>query len=251
MQIFLLFMLLLSPKSLFITCLPTISNTTSFNNNALKPSLAPLLFEDLAVAKSSSEQLLSNAILLGGGSPYSSYRVSASHKPIFSYIGCFADKREMRDIGEKDFTFLTKYNKSMPTVELCVLLCSQDGFRFAGVQAFDECYCGNSYGRYNETNLANCFFQCGGKYTCGGYNANSVYYISKQSSNYNINSNSNNKNHNNEIDRALAMSSSISANPCQNSPCQNSGICVTLMDDKVLLNLFNNVLRVYKIARFV
>lgn len=61
--------------------------------------------------------------------------VATHNRPMFSYIGCFADKRELRDIGDKDFTFITKYNKTMPTVELCVYLCSQDGYNFAGVQA--------------------------------------------------------------------------------------------------------------------
>ena len=43
----------------------------------------------------------------------------------------------------------------------------------------DECYCGNSFGQYNATAAAKCFFNCGGKYKCGGYNANSVYEITK------------------------------------------------------------------------
>ncbi len=82
----------------------------------------------------------------------------------------------------------------------------------------DECYCGNNYGRYNETDNSNCFFRCGdNKYTCGGYNANSVYYISKPSS---------------DFDRVLQLNINVAANPCANSPCQNSGICVTLMDDR-------------------
>jgi hypothetical protein len=160
---------------------------------------------------------------------------SAVPIPSFNYIGCFSDKRELRDLGDKDFTFITKYNKSMPTVELCVLLCSQDGFSFAGVQAFDECYCGYSYGRYNETDSRNCFFNCGGKYTCGGYNANSVYYISLKKKD--ALSEKLDKKPNGELDRSLVSSSSSSAidqnqNPCLASPCKNSGICVTLMDDR-------------------
>ena len=48
----------------------------------------------------------------------------------------------------------------------------------ADIDPFDFHYSGNTYGRYNATENSNCFFQCNGKYTCGGYNANSVYYIS-------------------------------------------------------------------------
>lgn len=57
------------------------------------------------------------------------------NKPIFSYVGCFNDRRELRDVGDKDYTFITKFNKSIPTVELCVLLCAQDGYSIAGIQA--------------------------------------------------------------------------------------------------------------------
>lgn len=57
------------------------------------------------------------------------------NKPIFSYVGCFNDRRELRDVGDKDYTFITKFNKSLPTVELCVLLCAQDGYSIAGIQA--------------------------------------------------------------------------------------------------------------------
>ncbi|CAF0728575.1 unnamed protein product [Brachionus calyciflorus] len=141
------------------------------------------------------------------------------NKPIFSYVGCFADRREARDIYEKEYTYITKFNKTLPTVELCVNLCAQDGYTVAGIQAFDECYCGNTYGRYNATEENNCFFQCAGKYTCGGYNANSVYFISS----FQIAGGR-------ENDRSLM--NAVPNNPCASSPCLNSGMCITLMDDK-------------------
>ena len=56
-------------------------------------------------------------------------------KVIFNYIGCYRDKRESRDINERDFSYITKFNKSIPTVEICVQLCSKEAFKFAGVQA--------------------------------------------------------------------------------------------------------------------
>jgi hypothetical protein len=55
--------------------------------------------------------------------------------PSFKYLGCFNDKREQRDIIDKDFSFITKYNKSIPTVELCTSMCFKNGFKYAGVQA--------------------------------------------------------------------------------------------------------------------
>ena len=65
----------------------------------------------------------------GGGNGY------YLNKPVFTYVGCFNDRRELRDVGDKDYTFITKFNKSLPTVELCVLLCAQDGYSIAGIQA--------------------------------------------------------------------------------------------------------------------
>ena len=56
-------------------------------------------------------------------------------KPVFSYVGCYNDRRDSRDIGEKDFSYITKFNKSMPTVELCVQLCAKEGYTVAGIQA--------------------------------------------------------------------------------------------------------------------
>jgi hypothetical protein len=56
-------------------------------------------------------------------------------KPVFSYIGCYNDRRDSRDIGEKDFSYITKFNKTLPTVELCVHLCAKEGLNVAGIQA--------------------------------------------------------------------------------------------------------------------
>ena len=56
-------------------------------------------------------------------------------KPVFSYVGCYNDRRDSRDIGETDFSYITKFNKSIPTVELCVHLCAKEGYTVAGIQA--------------------------------------------------------------------------------------------------------------------
>lgn len=61
--------------------------------------------------------------------------IDSAFRPVFSYVGCFNDRRESRDISEKDFSYITKFNKSIPTVELCVQLCAQDGYTIAGIQA--------------------------------------------------------------------------------------------------------------------
>lgn len=81
---------------------------------------------DAAAAAASVSNSASNSVV--GGGLY-------MNKPMFSYVGCFNDRRELRDVGDKDYTFITKFNKSIPTVELCVLLCAQDGYSIAGIQA--------------------------------------------------------------------------------------------------------------------
>ena len=46
---------------------------------------------------------------------------------------------------------------------------------------------GNTYGRYKATFLnSSCFFQCAGKYSCGGYNSNSIYLITNRKYIFNI-----------------------------------------------------------------
>jgi hypothetical protein len=53
----------------------------------------------------------------------------------FTYLGCFNDKKEERDVNERDFSYITKFNKTVPTVELCVSWCSSHNFRIAAIQA--------------------------------------------------------------------------------------------------------------------
>jgi hypothetical protein len=55
--------------------------------------------------------------------------------PSFIYLGCYNDRKASRDINEKDFSYVTKFNKTLPTVELCVGLCAAHGFKIAAVQA--------------------------------------------------------------------------------------------------------------------
>lgn len=55
--------------------------------------------------------------------------------PVFSYLGCFNDRKDDRDINERDFSYITKFNKTLPTVELCVSLCAENGFKIVGIQA--------------------------------------------------------------------------------------------------------------------
>ena len=99
----------------------------SFNNYAIN---------DLNRVDSPQQlQMPSSAYVTNQQQQFSSIVATSSYMPVFSYIGCYNDRRELRDINEKDFSYLTKINKTMPTVELCVSLCAQDGYKIAGIQA--------------------------------------------------------------------------------------------------------------------
>ena len=67
------------------------------------------------------------------------------------------------------------------TVEWCLMRCKTLGKRYAGVQNEDECFCGNSFGRYGTGLPSTCTSLCKGNsaQTCGGQWRNEVYLIGK------------------------------------------------------------------------
>ena len=58
-----------------------------------------------------------------------------AQQPVFTYLGCYNDRKDVRDIYEKDFSYVTKFNKTIPTVELCISLCAEHGYKIVGIQA--------------------------------------------------------------------------------------------------------------------
>jgi hypothetical protein len=88
-----------------------------------------------------------------------------------SFLGCFKDSNK-RD--------LSGYAFSSPkmTKNLCVDTCRRKGFKYAGLQYSQQCFCGNSYGKLGKSD--NCNMPCSGNKgeICGGGWANSVYQIS-------------------------------------------------------------------------
>merc|ERR1712176_493558 len=106
--------------------------------------------------------------------PTSSPRPTTSLSPTSSptscsnYIGCFIDNedRDLPDNGEGD----------QHGIESCRERCSSEGYKYAGLQYYDECFCGNSYGTYGETAESDCNKSCRvGDGICGGSWRNSVY----------------------------------------------------------------------------
>ncbi|KAK7097925.1 hypothetical protein V1264_004829 [Littorina saxatilis] len=86
-------------------------------------------------------------------------------------LGCYAEHPDDRDLPYEPYT------DPMDGMDplLCSRHCFNKGYYFAGLQARDKCYCGNSYGRYGPSADCNlwCFPQ--DQFICGGLAANFVY----------------------------------------------------------------------------
>ncbi|MBW2997557.1 WSC domain-containing protein [Candidatus Woesearchaeota archaeon] len=91
---------------------------------------------------------------------------------IGSFKGCYEDDGD-RDLDGYDF------KSEEMTNELCVMTCKEKGFRYAATEHADECYCGNTYGKYGMADDADCDDPCAGDpdSMCGGYWRESVYGI--------------------------------------------------------------------------
>ena len=88
------------------------------------------------------------------------------------YLGCFVDNAE-RDIKG---SFLR--TKTM-TNEMCINTCQEQGYKIAGTQYGEQCFCGNSYGSLDRASDADCSSKCAGDDSeyCGGGWRNSVYRV--------------------------------------------------------------------------
>lgn len=86
------------------------------------------------------------------------------------YLGCF------KDTGTRDLPVMAAQTSGM-TTEKCVSLCREKGSAYAATQFGQQCFCGNSYGKYGPAK--NCDTKCTGNAAeiCGGTWANSVYSI--------------------------------------------------------------------------
>jgi len=86
------------------------------------------------------------------------------------YLGCF------RDESNRDLNGAT-WNNSQLTTESCLKFCTDVGFSYAGTQFGTQCFCGNTYGSYGQSN--DCQTPCAGSANqlCGGILANSVYHV--------------------------------------------------------------------------
>jgi hypothetical protein len=66
----------------------------------------------------------------------------------------------------------------MTTTASCIAWCKGNGHRFAGLQAGNTCYCGNSMDAYGPSGACTAFCSGNPGEICGGTNANSIYMTS-------------------------------------------------------------------------
>ncbi len=91
------------------------------------------------------------------------------------YLGCFRDRGNPAGLDGRDLNGYMFESKHGMTPALCISVCREKGFAYAGVQYSYQCFCGNSYGKYGRAD--NCDMRCSGNShkICGGSWANSVY----------------------------------------------------------------------------
>lgn len=90
----------------------------------------------------------------------------------YQALGCFKDQQN-RDLSG-DFM-----SSDRMTTQACISACADKGFAFAGTQYSEQCFCGDTYGRYGPA--TNCDMACSGNASeiCGGTWANSIYRIGR------------------------------------------------------------------------
>ena len=93
--------------------------------------------------------------------------------PDTQYQGCYRDKVEMLLRSLPNVQDI----RSNMTVNMCVEICSNNGFEWAGLQYEKECYCGREAPKYEKIDEKDCSTSCGGnkEQKCGGALALSVY----------------------------------------------------------------------------
>lgn len=90
-----------------------------------------------------------------------------------THLGCFQDEKEYRLLSGYFVQF-----KTQNTPELCLEICLQSGYPYAGVEYSVECFCGNEPPtKSRKISDIKCNMKCSGDKTlfCGGYYAINIY----------------------------------------------------------------------------
>ncbi|ODN82718.1 hypothetical protein L202_01005 [Cryptococcus amylolentus CBS 6039] len=93
-----------------------------------------------------------------------------------TYLGCYSDSGTDRTLNG------TKSSTSTMTAKTCVSYCAGLGYQYAGVEYYNECYCGNTAppSTKKDSTDAKCLYACKGDstQTCGGSARLGIYYTS-------------------------------------------------------------------------
>ena len=130
---------------------------------SLNPTFLILFFELLI---NYSTSFLSTQIFVSGdGSIFSI--------PDTQYQGCYRDKVEML---QRSMPNVQEIRSNM-TINMCVEICSNNGFEWSGLQYEKECYCSREPPKYEKIEEKECSTACGGnrEQKCGSALALSVY----------------------------------------------------------------------------
>ncbi|MCG6871199.1 MAG: WSC domain-containing protein [Gammaproteobacteria bacterium] len=92
-------------------------------------------------------------------------------------VGCFVDQGDPQGLAGRDLDGAASRNNPQMTVQRCLRFCAVMGFRYAGVQYANSCFCGNQYGQFGVSSA--CDMPCAGDPTriCGGTWANTVFRL--------------------------------------------------------------------------
>ena len=87
------------------------------------------------------------------------------------YVGCF------RDGADRDLPDLQKLFLVDPVS--CMAKCARSGYKFAGLQAGSECWCGKTVGKHGSHSGCDKHCSANHAYTCGSDYLNDVYFACK------------------------------------------------------------------------
>ncbi|OIW33464.1 WSC-domain-containing protein [Coniochaeta ligniaria NRRL 30616] len=89
----------------------------------------------------------------------------------FVYSGCFAD-----NTPDAALSFKSDGDHNNMTVEWCMAECKSNGFRYAGLEYYGDCYCGSAVNG-PSVDESQCTYRCTGNQSevCGGSNIISIY----------------------------------------------------------------------------
>ncbi|KAJ7176173.1 WSC domain-containing protein [Mycena crocata] len=119
--------------------------------------------------------------ICGGGNRISVYKYSLNTPAptlSWSYLGCYPDANSQRTLNNG-----ISFSSQSLTVESCQSACGAAGYKYAGVEYSQECWCASSITAGVSTTNSGCNMACTGAagQICGGGNRISIYLATNAS----------------------------------------------------------------------